>query len=388
MRELFRGMVGRLQRRSGEHLYRQVGSLVRQRIEEGELRAGDAIPPQRELSQIMKISEVTIRRALQELADDGLLEARPGSGTFVLGAASPSGSGEGRGAVQGLNRGGPAVADLAPPVDPDSLSIGIAFADLTDGYPFFRPMLEGVRAGSDRNVSVRLFDLPDGGSSRGPSPLPDLRGLHGVVMMSPVDLRLVAHCREQNLPYVLLYTDIADGQSHCIVVDYTPGVLQAVTHLSRNGRRRIALVTAGADRFSTGQMGDAYRTALEINGLEYDPALLVHAGYHENDGYRSMRQLLSADAPPDAVIFASDYQARGAMLAAHELGRKVPTDVAVIGAGNVLGETGWPVPLTTMDLQFHEVGRLACKTLESLRAGEQPAHRQSVRSSLRIGKTT
>ncbi|MFT3789393.1 MAG: GntR family transcriptional regulator [Tepidisphaeraceae bacterium] len=362
MRDLFRDACTALVRRGGEQLHRQIGSFVRQQIEAGALRPGDPIPPQRELSQIMRIGEVTIRRALQELADEGLLEARPRSGTFVLEPGKPTGRSRPRGRPSQL------------------LTLGIAFADLTDGYPFFKPMLEGIRSEGER-AAIRLFDLP---GSMSPS---DLRGLDGLVMMSPIDLNLVEKCHLAKVPCVLLYADVADGRTHCIVVDYAPAVLQAITQLKTKRRQRVALVTAGLERFSTGQLTDAYRTALEMNGLPFEAARILHAGYHERDGYEAMKTLLKQRPRPDAVICASDYQARGAMLAIQDTGLKVASDIAVIGAGRLLDDGGWPVPVSTIDLKFAEVGAIARQTIEALRRRKSPSRRQSVRSSFRPGAT-
>jgi len=357
---LFKQIADELQRDTGEHLYRQIGTLIRQRIERGDLKPGDALPPQRELCRLIQTSEVTVRRALQELADEGLIDAHVGRGTLVL---ARKGAAESKSST--------------------SLTIGIAFASLTDGYPFFRPLLEGLRSAIDREINVRLFDLPGGTNGKDV----DLAGIDGLIMMSPVNLQLLARCQQLRLPCVLLYTDIADGFSHCILVDYMAGVMEAVGHLKQSGRDRIALVTAGDERFSTGQLEDAYRLALQLNALPFEPAWLRKAGYHEKDGHRAMQSLLALPQRPDAVLFASDYQARGALLAAHAAGVEVPSDIAIIGAGRVLGESGWPVPLTTIDLHFDEVGRVAARTLDAITRGAPVPHRQKLASTLVIGHT-
>lgn len=376
-RAIIEEMKPLLEQRTGVPFYRQFNSLVRGAIEQGRLRPGDALPPQREISQIVGISEVTIRRALQELADAGLIEAKAGSGTIVLDPAAR------RGAAR-------------RPVDSQkqsdgSLSFGIAFASLSDGYPFFRPMLDGMRRDASRPVAVRLFDIPATDLPRGSlDHVPDLHGLDGLIMMSPVNLQLIALCQQRQLPCVLLYTDISDGFSHCVVVDYAAGLLQAAKHLHERGRRRLALVTAGGDRFSTGQITDAYRSAIDLFGFESHDGYVVQAGYEEEHGHRAMRQLLALDQRPDAVLLASDYQARGALLALHEANVRVPEEIAIVGAGNLLGEGGWSVPLTTIDLQFEAVGAAARQLIESHLAGKALSlpYRTSIRSKLRIGQTT
>ncbi|ETX27350.1 GntR family transcriptional regulator [Roseivivax isoporae] len=60
---------------------------LRRRLEEG-IAAGllppeSSLPPEREIAEITDLSRVTVRRAIQELVRDGLVEQRQGSGSFV-----------------------------------------------------------------------------------------------------------------------------------------------------------------------------------------------------------------------------------------------------------------------------------------------------------------
>lgn len=49
----------------------------------GRLSEGDALPSERELSQTLGVARMTLRNAIDQLALDGVLERRPGSGTYV-----------------------------------------------------------------------------------------------------------------------------------------------------------------------------------------------------------------------------------------------------------------------------------------------------------------
>ncbi|MBB2160709.1 GntR family transcriptional regulator [Gluconacetobacter sacchari] len=66
-------------------LYLQVGDRLRDLIAGGTLRLGDAIPPERELAEMTGVSRVTIRKALGQLVEAGILNQKPGAGTFVAG---------------------------------------------------------------------------------------------------------------------------------------------------------------------------------------------------------------------------------------------------------------------------------------------------------------
>jgi GntR family transcriptional regulator len=76
---------------------RRIYLLLRERILSGELEPGSRLPGEFSIATEYGISRVTVRRALDTLAGEGLIDRRPGSGTFV----------------RGTNTARPIVADLS-----------------------------------------------------------------------------------------------------------------------------------------------------------------------------------------------------------------------------------------------------------------------------------
>lgn len=64
-------------------LYRQLSNIIRSQIESGEYSRDEKIPTEIDLSEKYGISRITVRKALEELTDEGLLVRKPGKGTFV-----------------------------------------------------------------------------------------------------------------------------------------------------------------------------------------------------------------------------------------------------------------------------------------------------------------
>lgn len=71
-------------------LYLQVKSYIRARIQSGALAPGSRVPSENELVQELKLSRMTVHRALRELAAEGLIRRVAGSGTFVSDGKSQS----------------------------------------------------------------------------------------------------------------------------------------------------------------------------------------------------------------------------------------------------------------------------------------------------------
>jgi GntR family transcriptional regulator len=64
-------------------LYRQIKTLITRSLQAAEWRPGEAIPSEQELAARFKVSQGTVRKAIDELAADNLLVRRQGKGTFV-----------------------------------------------------------------------------------------------------------------------------------------------------------------------------------------------------------------------------------------------------------------------------------------------------------------
>lgn len=66
-----------------QRLYQQVIDQIKSLIYEGRLKKGDKLPSERELTIILGVSRASIREAFSALEMIGLIESRPGEGTFV-----------------------------------------------------------------------------------------------------------------------------------------------------------------------------------------------------------------------------------------------------------------------------------------------------------------
>ncbi len=156
--------------------------------------------------------------------------------------------------------------------------------------------------------------------------------------------------------------------------DNFQGGSQAVLHLLRLGRKRVATITgplnmvAGEDRLR------GYQAALQEHGLPYRPEIVVEGDFSEASGYAAMQRLLPLR--PDAVFAASDMMAIGACRAIREAGFRVPEDIALIGFDDVPAAAGSGFLLTTVRQPIARLGVVAAETLIDIieHPGIQPCH--------------
>lgn len=69
---------------SGEPIYEQIKSQIRAAVLSGDLAAGEALPSLRKLAKELRVSVLTVTRAYNELADEGIVQNIQGKGTFVM----------------------------------------------------------------------------------------------------------------------------------------------------------------------------------------------------------------------------------------------------------------------------------------------------------------
>ena len=75
-----------------QRLYQQIAGQLAGLIQSGELRAGERLPPERDLSKRLGVSRPTVREAMVALEIAGLVEVRTGSGVYVQAPAAQSGT--------------------------------------------------------------------------------------------------------------------------------------------------------------------------------------------------------------------------------------------------------------------------------------------------------
>jgi len=72
-----------LKRQSATPLYRQLGAILREKVQSGEWQSNEIIPSENELAKLYGLSRMTARMVVTQLTQEGLLYRVHGKGTFV-----------------------------------------------------------------------------------------------------------------------------------------------------------------------------------------------------------------------------------------------------------------------------------------------------------------
>lgn len=139
---------------------------------------------------------------------------------------------------------------------------------------------------------------------------------------------------------------------------------QATQYLIRTGHKRIALAQGRERLMLYRERERGYRDALTEAGIMIDETLIMRetSGGKDCFDYKT-RELMQSSTPPDAIFCTSDPKAFVVMHALHELGIKIPEDVAVLGVDNVSMSNMVEPPLSTMTQHLYDMGAAAAASV-------------------------
>jgi LacI family transcriptional regulator len=256
------------------------------------------------------------------------------------------------------------------PVDHHAM-IGVLTSDIYGRFSL--PLLTGIeKAFGARPVSAVLCATSD--QAREPMHLQTLleRKVDGIVVSArredprpPIDLG------QASLPVVYAHTQVTDPQALCVLPDDAQGARLAIEHLLHVGRRQFAHIT-GPNYFQAARLREkAMRQVLEENAISFSEQRVLSGPWQESWGYTAAHYLIKQDPSIDALFCGSDQLARGAVEALHELGIRIPDDVAVVGFDNWEPIACATRPaLTTVDMNLEAVGHYVGQCLLDLLAGK------------------
>jgi len=161
-----------------------------------------------------------------------------------------------------------------------------------------------------------------------------------------------------------------------VSIDNLSAARCAVTHLLSLGHRRIGLIvmpSSGAMNFVVPPLRrQGYLAAHEAADCAVHPDLVVEAGGSADEVRMASRRLLELPDRPTAVFAMSDEQAFGVMLAARDLGLRIPDDLSVVGVDD--HDQSDLVGLTTVRQEVARQGVLAAELLLEVLRGEKVRH--------------
>ena len=262
--------------------------------------------------------------------------------------------------ARSLASGRQSAVDLIAIDSSSSLALG--------AHPYYSRVLAGVvTALQTVNVQLHLQVIPENLAPERIDALADnaTKGAIFANVTPGLALRFFRRCRK-----VISLVPTASIVP-AVEADNTGGAFNAVEHLHKLGRRRIAAIHGPALNTCAIDRRTGYRQATQALALT---DLSADGGFTPEGGYAAALRLLGEHPDIDAMFVACDVMATGAVQAIVSTGRRVPHDVCVIGFDDSYVAICNNPALTTMRVPIEDMAVTATRTLLT---GTIPAcHRQ------------
>ncbi|MFF7197555.1 LacI family DNA-binding transcriptional regulator [Streptomyces sp. NPDC008079] len=145
-----------------------------------------------------------------------------------------------------------------------------------------------------------------------------------------------------------------------VAVDQSAAARLATRHLLDLGHETVWHVAGPGEWLDAASRSQGWRAVLEAEGRTVPPELT--GDWSPASGYRN-GLILGRIPDVTAVFVASDEMAFGVIRALHELGRRVPEDISVVGVDDIALAEYCSPSLTTVAQPFAEMGALAVSHL-------------------------
>src|SRR5690606_15245246 len=129
------------------------------------------------------------------------------------------------------------------------------------------------------------------------------------------------------------------------------------------GHRRIGFIGGPTSSSGARERLNAYRDFMRTHTGTADPELEESGEYSIDSGHQSTYRLLRLTPRPTALLVSEDMTAYGVLMAASEMGVKVPDELSIVGWDDLIASRLPQINLTTMRVPKRQLGANAAKLL-------------------------
>ena len=295
-----------------KHKYQIISDQLKAQIHAGIYKQGDILPTENGLAREYGVSRLTVRQALKVLAQEEVVEAIQGKGTFV------------------------ARRNRSAPVELKT----VHFVTCTYHKEFESdPILEQMFMQFSKSLAQHGWSLTVSMLDRNET-LSEFVSKHGIpptfrkgliianVEYTSDDLKML---ELEGIPYVIIPFSSNVIESPMVGNDDYKGMTQCMDFLLKYGHSKIALLVCQPNFHAYNYLLEGYLDALKKANINFDPDLVVATTpWDEDEGRSSMQLLLNRATDFSAIIIFGDRATVGAVRLIQERGIKIPEDISVM----------------------------------------------------------
>ena len=322
-----------------KYLYDVVYQTLKEEILNDIYSYGVILPSEREISLRFEVDRTTVRKALEFLVNDGLVEKRAGVGTKVI--YNPNGR-----------------ASLLPNGDDHLVGFFIVednAANKKISQPFYSDLFYQVED-QCKNFSANLIYS----TIKNEGDLVNMitkRRFSGIIFASRAEESYVRITEEHGIKVAQILGYNNKGLTICY--DSVSAGLLAIDYLAKKGHRDIALITGPEDFRSSKDRLAGVMLALFEHDIPIAKSHIFTGNWEFESGYQSAMKILAFPQRPTAIYSFNDMMALGAMQAITDSGLHIPQDISIISSDNMSILRSNEQALTTTNVNIGALAKIA-----------------------------
>jgi LacI family transcriptional regulator len=200
------------------------------------------------------------------------------------------------------------------------------------------------------------------------------QGVDGIIVFPALgsDTGILRFAQTFN-PIVVVNHEVQHSNIGVIRCDIYRGAEMAVDYLAEKGHKHNEMLGATRSPQKRRWRERGFRDAMKRHGHAPSQDMIFPGDHASNDvegGYLASSELLTNHPEITAIVSYNDMMAFGAIRAAHELGRRIPDDLAIIGFDDISTCEIVQPRLTTIKMDKYQMGSAAVEKLLSMLQGE------------------
>ena len=306
----------------------------------------DKLPGERSLAKELGFSYMTIRKAIENLVNDGVLYKVPTKGTYV-----------------NKNKGAKKQTLTIGYFLDSSIKSGIS----SSYYSLILNAIEKVAAKEDYSV-VYFSDTSTERLQK------TLSKLDGVIATCFPRIESTIQQIKDNVPIVVIENSAADKSIPSVIIDNFHADLESVDYICNLGHKHIGFMTGLVDSDIGKSRYAGYQHGLSNHNIQLDERLVSRGDYSYEAGMEGAEYYLSLEQIPTAIICANDSMALGAMQKFTQQGFDIPEDISIIGFDDIDVASQIVPTLTTIRAPVNQIAKHAFAALKDLMINKEPEH--------------
>lgn len=340
---------------AGPFKYQYIYGELRSLVIDGRYAPGERLPTEHELATLFQVSRPTVTRALNALQEEGLIERRTGSGSYVRDPSTTERPADQRLLgllIPGLGKGEifePICAQIAKRAEQHAYSLLWSGSEIRTSEAA-QSLVSVARRYIDHSVAGVFFEPLELSPS-----------------YQAINLEIVSLFREAQIPVVLIDADYLPfperSDLDLVGIDNFRAAFMATTHYLSRGVQRVDFLARPYSANTVEIRLRGYRAALIEYGIQ-PRTEWEHWVQPEDTAY--IDATFGAGAPsaaPHHILCGNDETASVLMHACDECDIAIPESVRIIGFDDVRYARMLRVPLSTLHQPVAELGDLALETM-------------------------